>query len=253
MADKPESKLTEPDTSQYFPPSEVPTTAADSETNTHPVATGGVSAYVGEMSSKGMIQTSTTSAYRGALKFVQAAISPSMFATPDSALIFVVPPVASAYINYKDYTLLGMCESFGISHSTNFTVFKEYRCEETFILPQKSGPGNLSLTRLQGAYPNLMATCLGTTGWKSDRSTRTSKKLFGIMVVYLDAGRTSELGTMYFERCANISSNSVVQAAGLALHENVSITFGRVRDDQTNGTMGSGGDVPASDTGSTTA
>lgn len=195
-------------------------------------------AYVPPAKAEPMHQVTTASAAGAAFRWVGDVVSPAMFANADSTLLFAVPVVASKFDPVANYALLGMCQSFNFNIGTRVFTYKELRGEHTIIIPQKSDPGSMSITRMLGGCANFNAAVAGGSCWAWDNQSRVNKQLFGIMAVYLNTPRESTLGGLYFERCAIRNNSSGMQKGEFILYESIDIVFDRVIDSVSNANIG---------------
>ena len=176
----------------------------------------------------------TTQSATNAFNWVERYITPSMFATPDSVLIgFLNTPLKANSSIGAEIPLLGMCESFSISQANNVVTLKELRSERTIIIPSKSQPGSISITRLLGLGPNFIRAVgnYSDNKWRMNMQNVDSKQLFSIVIMFLTADRTQTISTLYAERCTVQSSSISVQGGQTCLMENVNILFDRLVDD----------------------
>lgn len=176
----------------------------------------------------------TTQSAASAFNWVERYITPSMFATPDSVLIgFLNTPLKSSGSIGAEIPLLGMCESFSINQANNVVTLKELRSERTIIIPSKSQPGSISVSRLLGLGPNFIRAVgnYSDNKWRMNMQNVDSKQLFSIIIVFLTADRSQTISTLYAERCTVQSSSINVQGGQTCLMENVSILFDRLVDD----------------------
>ena len=176
----------------------------------------------------------TVQSATNAFSWVERYITPSMFATPDSVLIgFLNAPLKAGSGVGTEIPLLGMCENLSINQANNVVTLKELRSERTIIIPSKSQPGSISVTRLLGLGPNFIRAIGGYTDnkWRMNMQNVDSKQLFGMIIVFLTADRTATISTLYAERCTIQSSNINIQGGQTCLMENVSILFDRLVDD----------------------
>lgn len=184
------------------------------------------------------VNTSTSSA-TNAFKWVEKYIKPSMFATPDSALIgFANNPIKDNGGVSTDIPLLGMCESFSISTGISVITLKELRAERTIVIPSKSQPGSITINRLLGLGANFARTMgnytLGNSGdgkWRFNTQSNDSKQLFGLYIIFMSADRTQTLSTLFAERCAIQGNSIMVQAGQASLFESINIVFDKLVDD----------------------
>lgn len=172
-------------------------------------------------------QTSNTNVNSGSFKWVEMETTPDSFATADSVLIFAGDPLYSNMEAGAELVPIGMCQGFNFSTSLNVIPFKELRCEENMIIPGKSQPGNLQLSRLCGAYSSLTNRLHILPGWNYGTQSKEFKPLFGIMVMFLTPSRQDSISTLYFERCAISSVSMGTSAGSFQLVDNVNIMFGR--------------------------
>lgn len=176
----------------------------------------------------------TTQSATSAFNWVERYITPSMFATPDSVLIgFLNTPLKSSSSIGAEIPLLGMCESFSVNQANNVVTLKELRSERTIIIPSKSQPGSISISRLLGMGPNFIRAVgnYSDNKWRMNMQNVDSKQLFSIVIMFLTADRSQTISTLYAERCTIQSSNINVQGGQTCLMENVNILFDRLIDD----------------------
>lgn len=179
------------------------------------------------------IQTQSTGAETGAFKWVEQFITPDMFATPESCLIGYGAPVKSSNAAGSNFKLIGFCQNLTINTGVNVVTFKELRNERTIVIPTKSQAGSISITRMLGSMPDFAATVVGGKGWKMDSHSIDVKQLFGLVIIYMTAGRKSTISTMYAERCAIQSMSIPIQAGQFELLQNINIVFDRLVDGTT--------------------
>lgn len=179
-----------------------------------------------------LINTTTQNA-ENAFHWVQTYIDPVMFATSDSVLVgFLNAPIKDSGVDSSAVPLLGMCENINISMSNNIVTLKELRGERTILIPGKSQPGSISISRMLAYMPNFMRTVGGYSdkSWRFDMQNTDSKQLFGLFLVFRSSDRTQTLSTLYAERCALQASNISMQAGQSFLLENLNILFDRLVD-----------------------
>lgn len=188
------------------------------------------------------LQKSTLDANKAAFKWVEAAVTTDMFASPDSCLIAISTPIkgsgsASTSTQVKaaqEFKILGFCRGLNIQTGVNVMSFKELRNERNIIIPVKSTTGTITIDRLLGTMPNFITSATKTTGsgWTLDSQSSGMKTLFGLVIVFMSTARKNSLATVYAERCAVQNVSVGVQAGQFALYESVQIIFDRLIDDQ---------------------
>ena len=188
-------------------------------------------AYKSQLEQAGYVQKTTSDAQGGAFSWVERIVTPNMFASSDSCLIAIVPPVATSFNGSESYNLIGMVSDFSFSQQANIVTLKEYRAERNIIIPQKTMPGNLSLSRFLGDFPNTLASAKSKSTWCVDLQTRDNKSLFGILLTFYSYKRDKKLASLYFERCAVNAITASMPAGQFQLTENISVVFDRVIDD----------------------
>lgn len=202
---------------------------ADTTSNINNTPTS-VEAYKANLEKGSNVQKTTNGAAKNPFSWVEKIVTPSMFASPDHCVIAIGPPLACLASGTSDYTLLGMCESFGFNLQNNVYTYKELRSERTIVIPLKSAPGQLSLTRMMGAFSNFRGAVSGANRWMVNNQARSYKKLFGMIVIFMTAHRADTIASLYFERCAITNVGVTVPAGDFKISESVSIVFDRVLD-----------------------
>lgn len=172
-------------------------------------------------------QLSNTDVNAGSFRWVEMETTPDSFATADSVLIFAGDPLYSNMEIGAELVPIGLCQGFNFSTSINVVPFKELRCEETIVIPGKSQPGNIQLSRLCGSYANLVNRLHLTDGWNYSSQSADMKSLFGLMVMFLTPSRQQSITTLYFERCAITNVSMGVNAGSFQLVDSLNIMFGR--------------------------
>ena len=194
------------------------------------------------------VQGSNVDVEKGAFKWAEMMTEPESFATSDSALIFAGDPYYLNNTLTQTLVPIGMCQGFSYSGGVNVTPIHELRCEELIVLPGKTQPGQITISRLCGDYASLVnrlhgigrgrmtddATALGnvlgvdmSAGWNFSTHTDTFRSLFGLLVVFYSERRSKQLASLYFERCAITNVSLGVQAGSYQILDNVSIVCGR--------------------------
>lgn len=163
----------------------------------------------------------------GSFKWVEMETTPESFATPDSVLLFAGDPLYSNMQMGAELVPIGLCQGFTFSSGINVTVFKELRCEETIIIPGKSQPGSMNISRICGAYSSLANRLHIQPNWNYSTQSATTKQLFGVMAMYLTPSRSNTISTLYFERCAITNISSGFNAGDIQVLDNVNIIYGR--------------------------
>lgn len=196
------------------------------------------------------IQTSSTGAEKGAFKWVEQFITPDMFATADSCLIGYGAPLRGNNPAGSDFKLIGFCQNLNISTGVNVVTFKELRNERTIVIPTKSTPGSISISRMLGNMPDFMSTVVKGTGWKMDSHSIDCKQLFGLVLIFMSSSRANTISSLYAERCAVQTMSVPVQAGQFQLYQNIQIIFDRLIDG-TNTVSPNKGETISSSTGAT--
>lgn len=190
--------------------------------------------YVTQVEGGGQViaDTGTIKTSAAAFKWVERFISPDMFVSPDSVLIAIGPATANLATATAgtNFQLLGMCNSFNLSQQNTIHTFKELRSERNIIIPGKSTPGQLSINRLMGAFPNIAGKALGKGIWVTDNQTRAFKTVFGIILIFLTYSRADMIASLYCERCAIQGSTIAVQAGEMHVYQSATMIFDRVVD-----------------------
>lgn len=177
------------------------------------------------------VQQKSVGSDRGAFKWVQQIVTPDMFATPDSCLLGFGTPIRGANDAGSDFQLIGFCENININVGLSVITFKELRNERNIIIPTKSTPGSITITRMLGNMPNFPATVCSGSGWKMDTQSLDMKKLFGLAIIFMSPSRKDTISTLYAERCAIQSMSVGVQAGQFQMYETIQIMFDKLRDD----------------------
>lgn len=172
-------------------------------------------------------QISNTDVHAGSFRWVEMETTPDSFATADSVLIFAGDPLYSNMEIGAELVPIGLCQGFNFSTSINVVPLKELRCEEIMIIPGKSQPGNMQISRLCGAYSNLVNRLHLTPGWNYSAQSADMKSLFGLMVMFLTPSRQQSITTLYFERCAITNVSMGTNAGSFQLIDSLNIMFGR--------------------------
>lgn len=172
-------------------------------------------------------QTSSANVNSGSFKWVEMETTPDSFATADSMLLFAGDALYSNMQLGAELVPIGLCQQFSFSVGLNVLPVRELRCEENLIIPGKSQPGTINISRLCGAYSSLSNRLHILPGWNYSTQSSTFKELFGLMAMYLTPSRQNSISTLYFERCAIQSCNIGVTAGSFQLLDNVNIIFGR--------------------------
>lgn len=179
------------------------------------------------------------SSAKNPFSWVEQYIKPSMFATPDSVLIgFVNNPIKGSGDIGSDVPLLGMCENISINTGINIVTLKELRTERTIIIPSKSAPGSINISRMLCLGANFARTIgnftIGGSGdkkWRLNSQSPDMKQLFGLWIIFLTADRSNTISSVFAERCAIQSVSINVQAGQTNLYEGMNITFDKLVDD----------------------
>ena len=185
---------------------------------------------ISNTSDSGRAVTTRTQAEKGAFKWVEQFVTPDMFATAESCLIGYSVPIKGAAAAGDDFKLLGFCENLTINTGVSVVALKELRSERNLIIPTKSTPGSISISRLLGGMPSFVSTVSGGTGWTMDSRSSSMKKLFGLVLIFMSPSRKDTFTTLYAERCAVQSVSIPVQAGQFQLYESVQIVFDRIVD-----------------------
>lgn len=178
------------------------------------------------------VQTSTLNSDKGAFKWLEAFLTPSMFASADSCLLGYGKPIYSSNSQGRDFNVLGFCENISISQGVSVMTLKELRAERTIVIPGKSMPGSITITRLLGDIPNFASKVTGQAGnkWLMSTQGRTMKQLFGLYIVFYTNDRKKELAAMYAERCAIQNHAIGMQNGQFQLFETVNLVFGKLHE-----------------------
>ena len=177
------------------------------------------------------VQSQLVGAQSGAFKWVEQYVSPSMFATAESCLLGYGLPIKSANSAGSNFNLLGFCQDVSINVGASVVTFKELRCEHTRVIPTKSTPGSITITRVLGNMPDFLSAVIGGSGWKFNSQAVDFKQLFGLAIVFMTSGRTKTLSTLYAERCAIQNISIPIQAGNFQLVQNITIVFDKLIDD----------------------
>ena len=179
------------------------------------------------------VQSSNTRFEAAAFKWLELYATPSMFATADSAIVLVSKaPVTELITSDSDLRVLGFVSGFSFSTSTGVVSFSELRNEGNVIIPTKSNPGSLSLSRVLGSWENFAGRMMGVNKWAFNNQGRGHKSLFTIVVMYMTPRRTDTIGVLAFEKCFITGQSSGMQAGQFLLVENMSIIFDKVVDNR---------------------
>lgn len=213
--------------------------------NTDVYNTSGSTGSDGAYSTAVREQTQSVGADKAAFRWVEKFVTPDMFATPDSCLVGYGEPIRGANDAGSNFNLIGFCQNFTVNTGNNVVTFKELRNESTIVIPTKSLPGTISITRLLGYMPDFISTVSKGTKWSMDPQSKRFKKLFGLVLIFMSPSRKDTFCTLYAERCAVQSATVQVQAGQMEMAQSIQIAFGRLLDDSTGGeTATSAGTTP---------
>lgn len=176
------------------------------------------------------VQTSTLNSDKGAFKWLEAFLTPSMFASADSCLLGYGKPIYSSNSQGREFNVLGFCENISISQGISVMTLKELRTERTIVIPGKSLPGSITITRLLGDIPNFAGKVTGQDKWVLSSQGRTMKQLFGLYIVFYTNDRKKELSALYAERCVIQNHALGMQNGQFQLFETINLVFGKLRE-----------------------
>lgn len=173
------------------------------------------------------IQTSNLDVNTGPFKWAEMETTPDSFATADSVLLFAGESLYANIDTGAELVPIGLCQGFSFSSGITVVTFKELRCEENMVVPCKSQPGSMQLSRLCGAYSSLSNRLHILPNWNYSTQSTTFKPLFGIMAMFLTPSRQNSISTLYFERCAINNFSLGISANSFQIVDNLNITYGR--------------------------
>lgn len=193
-------------------------------------------------------QTNNVNANMGSFKWAEMETIPDSFATSDAAIIFAGDPYYMNNMLTSQLVPIGMCQGFSYASSVNVVPIHELRCEEIVVLPGKTQPGQITMTRFCGDYASLVNRVHGVTGPKSEDLTSavlygvnvdanagwnfsgqssTFRSLFGLLVVFYNERRNGQFASLYFERCAITGVSFNLQAGNYQVLDAINIVCGR--------------------------
>lgn len=179
------------------------------------------------------ILTDNTNPQPGAFKWVEFESEPRDFVSYDSVLLFVGEPLWADNDAKKTFTPLGACQNFSMNAGVNITAIQELRCEEQIIIPGKTQPTNINISRLCGIWSNLINRVHNIDTqleWNYGLHYKGMRDLFGLYVLVLDTSRRNIITSFYVERCALTAFQLGISAGSYQIVEGISITAGRIVD-----------------------
>jgi len=179
------------------------------------------------------VQADSTNPQPGAFKWVERETEPGDFISYDSVLLFVGEPIYADNPKGSVFTPLGLCEQFTIATSVQVTTLQELRCEEQIVLPGKTQPVNITISRFCGKWANLLNRLHGIKddlSWNMSNQYDGMRKLFGLYCIVMDTSRRNIVHSFYVERCAIEQISFGITAGQIQVIESCGIKAGRIID-----------------------
>lgn len=167
-----------------------------------------------------------------AFKWVELQTTPGAFVSYDSVIIFTGAPLYRDNEIGKKFTPLGICQNFSMSSAVNITTIQELRCEEQLIIPGKTQPIQVQISRILGRWSNLIEALHNNKAnkWNYSLQYDGARNLFGLYVMVLDTSRQSIVSQFYLERCAISNFGMNISAGTMQIYDNIGIIAGRIID-----------------------